>query len=75
MTYTVYKGTPSILSSIGEAMSYYTHKDTNKSYAVLQECKMKIGDRWVDGVVYLKDGKMFCRTRMDFFENFEKKKK
>lgn len=56
-------------------MSYYIHKGNRKRYAMLQDCKIKVGDLWIKGVVYLRDGKMFCRSKLDFFENFEKDQK
>jgi len=49
---------------------YYIHKKNGRRYAMLQECKMRIGDYWVAGYVYVRNGKMFCRVKSDFENSF-----
>jgi len=49
----------------------YIHKKTGASYSVLQVCSIKIDDYWVDGVVYVGNGKMYARFKSDFEDKFE----
>lgn len=40
-------------------------------YAYEGVCKFKIGDSWVDAVMYSKDNHMYVREILDFIVNFE----
>jgi hypothetical protein len=51
---------------------YYTHKKTGDVYAAIGRCKIKRGDLWVGGVVYMRNGKMFSRGEKSFRETFTK---
>jgi len=54
-------------------MKRYRHLKKRGEYKVLHESKMKIGQIWIDCIVYqaLKDGKVWVREKTDFEENFE----
>ena len=56
-------------------MAIYTHTRTGNRYTHLSTCKIKINDKWVEGVIYLRDGKMYVRTKGDFEIAFKKDKK
>ena len=53
-------------------MNHYIHKESLERYSLLQECRLKRGNVWVPGVVYLRNGEMFVRTRTDFDLHFDK---
>lgn len=55
-------------------MQRYRHIKKRGEYKVLYYSKMKIGQVWIDCIVYqsLKDGKVWVREHLDFEENFEK---
>lgn len=52
-------------------MSYYFKKGTNQKYGVLGACRIKMGNHWLEGVVYLRDGKTYVRLKDDFEHRFE----
>ena len=55
-------------------MERYRHIKKHGEYQILAESKMKIGQIWVDCIVYqsMKDGKVWVREQLDFEESFEK---
>ncbi len=55
-------------------MERYKHLKKIGEYKVLHEAKMKIGQIWIDCVVYqsLIDGRVWVREKNDFSENFKK---
>jgi len=55
-------------------MERYRHLKKKGEYKVLHESKMKIGQIWIDCIVYQSviDGRVWVREKNDFSENFEK---
>ena len=54
----------------------YYFKD--KPYTIFSETKIKIGEDWVDGIIYKTEyfnpnGEFFVRTKEDFFNRFKQK--
>lgn len=51
----------------------YTYK--NNTYSIMFESQMKIGQAWIDCIVYQshRDDKIYVRERGDFFEKFKPK--
>ena len=52
----------------------YKHKITGDVYLLETACRVKIGDKWDDGIVYYNKNKfreVFVRTKNDFFKYFE----
>ena len=52
----------------------YKNKKTGDVYLLENACRVKIGDKWVDGIVYSNTNKLrevFVRTKDDFFNFFE----
>jgi hypothetical protein len=52
------------------------YKNTKTGDVCLLEtaCRVQIGDKWVDGIVYSNTNKLrevFVRTKNDFFNSFE----
>ncbi len=57
---------------------YYYFKD--KPYSIFSKTKIKIGEIWVDGIIYRTeyfnpDGIFFVRSEEDFFNRFKLKNK
>lgn len=52
----------------------YKNKINNDVYLLKSICRVKIGDKWVDGIIYFNENKlreMYVRTKHDFFNSFE----
>ncbi len=52
----------------------YKNKITGDVYLLETACRVQIGDKWVDGIVYSNTNKLrevFVRTKNDFFKYFE----
>ena len=49
---------------------YYKNIKTSKVYAVIGICKIKRSDKWLDGVMYVSNGEMFCRLKKEFDRKF-----
>jgi len=52
----------------------YKHTKTANVYLLKTACHIKIGDKWVDGIIYFNENKhreMYVRTKDDFFSSFE----
>ena len=52
----------------------YKNKITGDVYLLETACRVQIGDKWVDGIVYSNTNKLrevFVRTKVDFFKYFE----
>ena len=52
----------------------YKHKLTGNVYLLKNVCRVQIGDKWVDGIIYFNENKhreMYVRTKDDFFNYFE----
>lgn len=52
--------------------SYYINRKNKNRYGVLGDCSLKIGDYWVAGIVYVRQGQIFARVKPDFELNFVK---
>jgi hypothetical protein len=52
----------------------YVHTKTGNRYRIVQVCKMKYDDKWMDAIIYIseKDGEMYVREFYDFFNNFKR---
>ena len=55
-------------------MPYYFKKGTEQMYGVIGNCQIRIGNQWVMGVVYLREGKTYVRLKEDFEAKFEEEK-
>ena len=42
------------------------------TYGVIGRIQMRIDHRWVEGVLYSKDGELFSRPKKDFLKMFKK---
>jgi hypothetical protein len=51
---------------------YFEHKKTLGKYAAIGSCRIKIKEKWVDGVVYMQHQNIFVRDRKDFLESFQR---
>ena len=52
----------------------YKHTKTGDIYVFETACHIKIGNKWVDGIIYFNENKhreMYVRTKHDFFNSFE----
>lgn len=52
----------------------YKNTKTGDIYVFETACRVKINDKWVDGIAYVNENKlceMFVRTKDDFFNSFE----
>jgi hypothetical protein len=52
----------------------YKNKKTGDVYLLETACRVKIGDKWVEGIAYFNANKLrevFVRTKVDFFNSFE----
>ena len=52
----------------------YKDKINGDVYLLKSVCRVQIGDKWVDGIIYFNENKhreMFVRTKDDFFKYFE----
>ena len=55
-------------------MIQYKNKINGDVYLLKSVCRVQIGDKWVDGIIYFNENKhreMFVRTKHDFFNSFE----
>lgn len=55
-------------------MSKYKNKINGDIYLFKNVCRVQIGDKWVDGIIYFNENKhreMYVRTKDDFFSYFE----
>ena len=52
---------------------FYVHTKTGNRYRVIQECKMKYANKWMDAIAYAseKDGEIYVREYSDFVLNFK----
>jgi hypothetical protein len=57
----------------------YRHKETDRRYTVIDRCKVKCGDDWVDGVIYERyipmrhrNSELYARPVSEFEEKFER---
>lgn len=52
----------------------YVHTKTGNRYRIIQECKMKYDDKWMDAIAYVseKDDEMYVREYNDFTLNFKR---
>ena len=49
----------------------YTHYVTEETYTTLRYCKVRLADKWVDGVIYFsEDGEMYARPIQEFISKF-----
>jgi len=53
-----------------EYHGYYKNIKTSRIYAVIGICKIKRSEDWLDGVIYVSNGKMYCRTKKEFDRKF-----
>jgi uncharacterized membrane protein len=54
--------------------SQYKHTKTGDVYLIHESCKIKIDDKWVEGIIYFNPNnirEMFVTTKEDFFSSFE----
>jgi len=52
----------------------YKNKITGDVYLLENACRVKIGDKWVDGIAYVNANshrEMYVRTKDDFLNSFE----
>jgi hypothetical protein len=52
----------------------YKNKKTGDVYLLETACRVKIGDKWIEGIAYFNENKlreMFVSTKDDFFSSFE----
>ena len=52
----------------------YKNKKTGDVYLLETACRVKIGDKWVEGIAYVNANshrEMYVRTKDDFFNSFE----
>jgi hypothetical protein len=52
----------------------YKNKKTGDVYLLETACRVKIGDKWVEGIAYFNANKlreMFVMTKDDFFNSFD----
>ena len=52
----------------------YVHTKTGNRYRIIQECKMKYANKWMDAIAYAseKDGEIYVREYSDFVLNFKR---
>lgn len=51
---------------------YYQHDKNKATYAAIGSCRIKNGDDWSDGVVYMQHQNIFVRDREDFLKTFNR---
>jgi len=51
---------------------YYKNIKTSKVYAVIGLCKIKSKEDWVNGIMYLRNGEIFCRLKSEFDRKFSR---
>ena len=54
----------------------FIHKKTGDVYLIVSKTKIKISDKWVEGVIYTRDdleyGDLYTREIKNFMDKFEK---
>ena len=61
-------------SKKGRVMSKYKNKINGEVYLLKSVCRVQIGNKWADGIIYFNENKhreMYVRTKDDFFSSFE----